>query len=83
MNKAILKKIWSQVKHYTIVMAKGLVKTLHGALVACMIVAAVYGYIAIESEAGYVAVADFLASSALVSVVMMNLYWMGMKKVKK
>ena len=56
---------------------------VYGALVAGLLAIAVYGFISIKGEAGYVAVFDFIASTATMLVALCNMYVMGGKKVSK
>lgn len=59
---------------------RGLVRTLYGALISGLIGISIYGFIAIESETGYIAVFDFIAACATLAVGVSNLYVMGGKK---
>ena len=67
------------------ILIRGLWRTLYGALIAGLIGISVYGFIAIGSEAGYVAVFDFIATCATLTVAVSNMYMLGMgrKKGKK
>jgi hypothetical protein len=49
-------------------------------LIAGLFVLAGYGFASIKSEAGYVAVFDFVASCATITVAVCNVYLLGVKK---
>ena len=72
-----------QVKFHGSVALKGFVRMVYGALVAGLLAIAVYGFINIKGEAGYVAVFDFIASAATLFVVIINVYAMGGKRGAK
>lgn len=80
MKKANFARVMEQVKFHSNILFKGLVRTVYGALVAWLIVIAIYGFIIIQSESGYLAVFDFIASCATLSVALRNMYIMGGKK---
>lgn len=56
---------------------KGLLRVLAGAAIAALFVIAIFGYAAIPSEDGYVAVFDFIASTATLIVALANMYLIG------
>ena len=80
MKKFNFNKILGQVKFHSSIVLKGFIRTIYGALVAGLLAIAVYGFISIRGEAGYLAVGDFVASTATLVVAMWNVYAMGMKK---
>lgn len=80
MKKVNFNKVLGQVKFHSSIVLKGFIRTVYGALVAGLLAVAVYGFISINGEAGYVAVGDFVASTATLVVAMFNVYCMGMKK---
>ncbi len=69
-----------QTKLHAGILARGLVRTLYGAMVAGLIGVAVYGFIKLGGETGYSAVMDFIASLATLVVALSNAYAMGRKK---
>ncbi len=75
-----IKYILEQVKFHGGIIIKGFVRTIYGALVAGLLAIAIYGFISIRSEAGYIAVFDFIAACATLTVAVCNLYVMGGKK---
>lgn len=80
MKKVDFNKILGQVKFHCGIALKGFARTIYGALVAGLLACAVYGFLCINGESGYTAVADFVASCATLVVAMCNVYTMGMKK---
>ena len=80
MSKVNYRNILEQIKFHSFIVLRGFVRTIYGAITAGMIGLAIYGFIMIESEAGYLAVFDFVGSCALVTVAMCNVYLMGGKR---
>lgn len=74
------KNILEQAKFHGSIVLKGFVRTVYGALISGLLAIAVYGFISINGEAGYMAVGDFVASCATLVVAMCNVYFLGMKK---
>lgn len=68
------------VRYHGSILLRGLGRTFYGALIAGLLVLAGYGFASIKSEAGYVAVFDFVASCATVIVAVCNVYLLGVKK---
>jgi hypothetical protein len=68
------------VKFHGSIFVRGLGRTFYGALIAGLFVLAGYGFASIQSEAGYIAVFDFVASCATVVVAVSNVYLLGIKK---
>ena len=58
-------------------MGKGLVRSLWGTAVVGCIGLAVYGYMSIPSEGGYVAVAEFIVASGILCIATTGMYIMG------
>ena len=67
-------------RHFGLTLLRGLGRTVYGALIAGLIGISIYGFIAIEAETGYIAVFDFIAACATLTVAVCNLYVMGGKK---
>jgi hypothetical protein len=80
MRKVNYRNILEHLKFHSFVVLRGFVKTIFGAITAGMLGLAIYGFILIESESGYLAVFDFVGSCALVTVAMCNVYLMGGKR---
>lgn len=78
MNKS--SNVLEQIKFHSGILLKGLIRTIYGALIAGLIGISIYGFIVIEGETGYLAVFDFIAACATMTVAVCNLYLMGGKK---
>lgn len=59
------------------VLGRGVVKALCGAGAAGLVWMGVHGYAAVPTEGGYVAVCDFIASTAMVILAVLAMYLMG------
>ena len=62
------------------ILLRGLARTLFGALNACLIAMAVYGFVMTKQEDGYTAVFSFIGACALVMIALANAYLLGCKK---
>lgn len=80
MEKVEFVKVWNGFKFHAAVMLRGFARAIYGALVAGLFLFAVYGFIATESEAGYVAVCDFIVATATLVLALGNVYLMGAKR---
>jgi hypothetical protein len=80
MKKDDFKKALKKAQFHGGVLIRGLVRTLFGALNACLIAAAVYGFVLIQEEGGYTAVFEFIGACALVLIALANAYLLGCKK---
>ena len=65
------------------VLLMGFVKVLYGAAVAGLITLAVFGFSAVSTEDGYVAVCDFIAAIATLAVALSCTYAFGCRRKKK
>lgn len=83
MKKFDFARMMDLIKFHTMIVLRGLVRTIYGALVSGLIAVALYGFAVIQSEAGYVAVFDFVAACATLAVAMCNVYLIGSKKGKR
>lgn len=72
--------VLEQIKFHSGILLKGFVRTAYGALIAGLIGISIYGFVAIEGESGYIAVFDFIAACATLTVAVCNLYVIGGKK---
>ena len=59
------------------VLLKGFARMIYGATMGAMIAAAVYGFIMIPYEGGYIAVCEFLASTCVMCIALGGIYLMG------
>ena len=80
MEAVQIKKAWKSVKFHSKIACRGFCRTLYGALIAGLIALAVYGFISVTTETGWVAVCDFIASCATLIVALSNMYLMGGRK---
>lgn len=80
MLKENFEKALKQVLFHSGVILRGLVRTLYGTLIAMMIGFSIYGFVKIQSEDGYAAVFDFVASCAVLIIALVNAYALGNKK---
>ena len=80
MKKDDFKKALKKAQFHGGVLLRGLVRTLFGALNACLTAAAVYGFVLIKQEGGYTAVFEFIGACALVMIALANAYLLGCKK---
>lgn len=71
--KTALRGIWNHGK----VLGRGMVKALSGAGAAGLVWLGIHGYAAVPAEGGYVAVCDFIASTAMLFLAGLAMYLMG------
>ena len=62
------------------ILLRGLARTLYGTLTAGLFAFAIYGFIQIKTEGGYVAVFDFIAACAILIMALANAYVLGCKR---
>ena len=80
MDAVQIKKAWNAVKFHTKIAWRGFCRTIYGAAVAGLIAMAVYGFVSVTNERGWVAVWDFVASCATLIVALSNMYLLGGRK---
>ena len=80
MEKTQIKMAFANVKFHLRVMWRGFCRTVYGASVAGLIAMAIYGFISVTTETGWIAVFDFIASCATLIVALSNMYLMGCGK---
>lgn len=80
MEAAQIKKAWKAFKFHAKIAWSGFYRTLYGAAVSGLIALAVYGFVSVTTETGWVAVCDFIASCATLIVALSNMYLMGGRK---
>lgn len=80
MKKFDFRYLLENVRFHGSIFVRGLGRAIYGALIAGLFVLAGYGFASIQSEAGYIAVFDFVASCATVVVAVSNVYLLGIKK---
>ena len=80
MEAAQIKKAWKAVKFHARVAWHGFYRMLYGSLVAGLMAMAIYGFVSLTNETGWVAVWDFVASCATMLVALSNMYMIGTNK---
>lgn len=65
------------------VLLKGFIKMLYGATMAMLATVAIYGFVGIPSEGGYIAVSSFLLSTCTMLVALGGIYYMGISTLKE
>ena len=68
--------------HHAGIFLKGCVRTAYGVAVAGLIGLAVYGFVMVPTEGGYIAVCDFVAAVASLVVALSAMYALGTNKKK-
>ena len=77
MNKSEINKAVRCVQRHGMILVKGLMRTLYGALTAGLAGVAVATFAAIPMEGGYAAVCDFIAAVATAAVALGSIYAFG------
>ena len=72
-----------QIVYHVKVLVRGLSKVLYGTAVAGLLGISAYGFTAIPTEGGYVAVCDFIASMATLIIALNGVYAFGARKKRK
>lgn len=80
MENVKFQKTLAGIKFHANVALRGFARTLYGAVIAGLIGIAIYGFVSIAKESGYVAVCDFIASTATLLVAVCNMYCLGKKR---
>lgn len=80
MKKFDYRYFLDNVRFHGSILLRGIRMAFCGALSAGLFVLAGYGFAAIKSEAGYLAVIDFVASCVTVVVAVSGVYLLGMRK---
>ena len=76
------KDVMQLIGFHCLVLLRGFVKAVYGALIAGLIGLAVGGFAAIPHEDGYVAVMDFIAAICTMTVALTCMYAFGRKRKK-
>lgn len=79
MDKVKIRNILAHASYHASILFKGFTRTLMGALIAGLFGIAIYGFVSIANEDGYIAVFDFIASLATLLVAVCNMYCLGKK----
>ena len=80
MEAVQIKKALKTFEFHARIAWRGFYRTVYGAAVAGLAAMAVYGFVSVNTETGWVAVCDFIASSATMMVAIVNIYFMGCNK---
>ncbi len=80
MDKVKFQNALEKASFHANVLFRGFARTLFGALIAGLIVTAIYGFVSIAGESGYIAVFDFIASTATLLLAVCNMYCLGKKR---
>lgn len=80
MEATQIKMAFAKVKFHARIAWRGLCRTVYGAAVAGLLAIAVYRFVSVAGETGWVAVCDFIAACATMAVALANMYLMGRKK---
>ena len=72
-----------QIVYHVKILVRGFGKVLYGTAVAGLLGLAAYGFTAIPTEGGYVAVCDFIASMATLFIALNGVYAFGARKKKR
>ena len=71
---------FAKVKFHAIIAWRGLCRTIYGATVAGLLAMAVYRFVSVAGETGWIAVCDFIAACTTMVVALANMYFMGCRK---
>lgn len=81
--KRNFKEVMQLIGFHGTILLRGCIKMLYGTMTAGLLGLAVGGFAAIPSEGGYVAVCDFIAAIATLTVALTCMYAFGCKKRKR
>ena len=76
--KSATECIW----YHSKILCKGFARMVYGAATAGLFAMAAYGFIMIPTEGGYIAVCDFIGSTATTCVAIACMYSLGCRKKK-
>lgn len=77
MSKFDVREFFECFGYHTSIFLKGCVRMLYGVAVAGLVALAVYGFVKIPTEDGYIAVCDFVVSVATLVVAVSAMYALG------
>ena len=80
MEAVRIKRALANAKFHFRIMWRGFCRTVYGAAVAGLIAMAIYGFISVTTETGWVAVCKFIAACATMAVALENMYFIGRRK---
>ena len=82
MSKFDVREFFECLGYHAGIFLKGCLRTVYGVAVAGLIGLAVYGFVMIPTEGGYIAVCDFVAAVASLVVALSAMYCLGTNKKK-
>ena len=71
------KSVWKIIRFHSRCLLKGFTRMMFGALTTGLFALAIYGFILITSESGWIAVSEFIAAIATSGVALTCMYAMG------
>lgn len=71
---------FAKVKFHARIAWRGFCRAVYGATVAGLLSMAVYRFVSVAGETGWIAVCDFIAACSTMIVALANMYLMGCKK---
>ena len=80
MEATRIKMAFANVKFHLRIMWRGFCRTVYGAAIAGLIAMAIYGFISVTTETGWIAVCKFIAACATMAVALENMYFIGRRK---
>lgn len=80
MEAVQIKTAFAKVKFHARIAWYGFCRTAYGAVVAGLLAMAVYRFVSVAGETGWMAVCDFIAACATMVVALANMYFMGRRK---
>lgn len=80
MEAVQIKRALANAKFHLLVMWHGFCRTVYGAALAGLLAIAVYRFVSVAGETGWIAVCDFIAACATMIVALANMYLMGCNK---
>ena len=80
MEETQIKMAFAKVKFHARIAWRGLCRTVYGAAVAGLLAIAVYRFVSVAGETGWIAVCDFIAACATMIVALANMYLTGCNK---
>ena len=80
MEAVHIKMAFAKVKFHARIAWRGFCRTVYGAVVAGLLSMAVYRFVSVAGETGWMAVCDFIAACATMIVALANMYLIGGRK---
>ena len=71
---------FERVKFHVRIFLRGFCRAIYGAVIACMILLSVHGFVSVGGETGWIAVCDFIAACSAMVAALANMYLFGISK---